>query len=568
MEYHWIIAAIFAVSGIACFAGAYRGSRLQNPDASLGLRVLLVVVGLWASLQAIQMSAPLFFTSTELMEQFSIVFFTTGLVVGFATVWAWLWFASAYTGRAFHRDPRFHLAAGAVYLSLTLIKITNPLHGQYFTAELATEPYVRLVIEQQPFYWFSFALAYGLTAVGLYMLLVMFYRSDHSTWTLSGLVLITGGSIIPKVISGYRPDLIPELSYEPVGVAIFALGALYVVEDTFLSLEASAKEKFVQETDEAIITIGTDGWIQDYNSRAEDFIAGLGTTITTVSDLKDKIPIGEINNGARVIQYNHPEGSRYYLVVDREIKVGPHQIGRALLLQDVTVSKQRQQELSRHNEQLEDMTGAIAHELRNTIAIMQGYLHNATDQLEEGNVDSARDSTTVAIETADRMEGVIDELHSLTKYAKSIDEFTEVDIKQVATEANQATKENISLQCNDLGMILADRGRLQYLLENVFCFAAYNKADTVTISMRDDGFTISDNGTHTSSEYGELLFEYEGSAPTSDAGLLLPNVKTIARVHGWKIGVDTDYTAGVRYHITNADVQVDASGRASLSTQD
>ncbi len=42
-----VIAAIFGAAALACFAGAYRGSRLRRRDARLGLRVLLVAVGVW-----------------------------------------------------------------------------------------------------------------------------------------------------------------------------------------------------------------------------------------------------------------------------------------------------------------------------------------------------------------------------------------------------------------------------------------------------------------------------------------------------------------------------------------
>ena len=90
-----VIAAVFGAAALACFAGAYRGSRLRRRDARFGLRVLLVIVGVWAGLQAIQMLV----TDRGL----AVALFTAGLMVGFGTVWAWLYCCSAYTGRDYHR---------------------------------------------------------------------------------------------------------------------------------------------------------------------------------------------------------------------------------------------------------------------------------------------------------------------------------------------------------------------------------------------------------------------------------------------------------------------------------
>lgn len=45
-----------------------------------------------------------------------------------------------------------------------------------------------------------------------------------------------------------------------------------------------------------------------------------------------------------------------------------------------------------------------------------------------------------------------------------------------------------------------------------------------------------------------------GSVPASDAGLTLPNLRMLARVHGWDVTVDTGYTDGFRIVVSGARV--------------
>ncbi len=54
---------------------------------------------------------------------------------------------------------------------------------------------------------------------------------------------------------------------------------------------------------------------------------------------------------------------------------------------------------------------------------------------------------------------------------------------------------------------------------------------------------------------GEAPFGYDEAAPMSEAGLLLPNVRTLARVHGWEVHLDSSYTAGVRYGAPGVTVE-------------
>ncbi len=162
MPIDWPLVAAFAAAAVACFAVAYKGSRLSNPDSRRGLRWLLLVGGAWAALQ----TGGLLVTD----ESVAAAVYTLSLVGGFATVGAWLYFCSAYTGNEYHRRPTYRAVAVGTYLVVVAVKVTNPIHGLYFSATVRTESTTLLLIDQGVLYWLSFGLSYALTGIGFLFL--------------------------------------------------------------------------------------------------------------------------------------------------------------------------------------------------------------------------------------------------------------------------------------------------------------------------------------------------------------------------------------------------------------
>ncbi|WP_253736439.1 PAS domain S-box protein [Halohasta salina] len=345
------IGLLFFAAAVPCFAGVFRVSRLQQRDVRLGLRALLLTVGTWALLQAAQMLTQ----STTL----ATALFTAGLIVGFGTVFAWLYFTSAYTGRTLHRQRSYRLFAVALYATVVLFKLTNPIHGLHFTAEMATEPYTRLVVDHGPIYWLLFLSAYGLTAIGMYFLVRMFRQSTQSTWKLTGLVGITGLAIVPKAVSAAYPAVLPELSYEPIGVALFALGALYLVEDTFLSLETPVRNQLFERTNKGVISVGSEGEIHEYNRQAATFFPALDGGIRTVDDLFGRLPVEQLTDDTRIVEADRNGEECVYLLTSRSLELGPHQVGRTLIVQDITESYERKQDLQLFRKAVDNASQAI-----------------------------------------------------------------------------------------------------------------------------------------------------------------------------------------------------------------
>jgi len=531
------VALVFGASALACFAGIARARLLRTPEARTGLRWLLGTVGVWALLEAGQVLAP--------SETISVGFYTAGLVVGFATPFAWLYFVSAYTGHRLHRDPILRVGAAGLYLSVVSVKLTNPIHGGYYATELVTDPFPQLVIEHAPLYWISFTAAYAITGVGLYLLIASFRQSPGSASGLVGLAVATTLPVIPRAASFLFPRTVPELGYEPIGVAVFAVGVLYVVDEEFVSLATPGRREFFDDSAQGAIMIDPDGRIWTWNDRAADLIPGLGDEIETLADVS---PTLSLEVGRQTIDFSHETGDRRYVVTTRDIAEAP---GSMLLFRDVTRASERRRELARHNRQLGEMAGAIRHELRNSLTILRFALERT-----ESSPDlppTARETVATALDATGRLEETTEQLHDLVRYARSVETHEMVDLRTCASRALPA-ESRIELSLRDDPTVEGDPARLEELFENAIEFAAYNDADELRVEALPDGFVLADDGRHASAEYGDRLFAYEDAAPTAEAGMTLPNVRTIAEAHGWTIAPDTEYEAGVRYVVTGATV--------------
>ena len=550
MSVSWPLVGVFFASTVACFAVAARGSRLGNPDSRRGLRWLLLTVGAWGALQA----SGLLVTD----ESTAAALYTLALVVGFATIGPWLYFCSAYTGCDYHRRRSYRLAALGVYVTVVTAKLTNPIHGQYFSATLQREPTRLLLIDQGPLYWSSFVLAYLLTGIGFVLLYRLYRQSERPPWTLAGLFAITGVASLPKAANLLVPDLISALTYEPVGVAVFAVGATVFAEERFVAEERATRRSIVERAAGGILVVDADGVVTEWNDVATTIFPALATgdTPIAIADLSSSLADDHDTGRPTLFETLVDEEMRTYLATSHPLEVGTETFGHTLLLQDVTTFERQRERQKRHEQQLADMSGAIAHELRNSVTVANGYLDVTLERLDADDPTAARESVETAQERVRRIEQSVEDLHTLVRYTHDAGEETFVDLERTVRAAAETVPGAPLITVCGNGSVLAAPTRLKHLLRNAVRFAVYNGASTLTIEMQADGFDITDDGRHDTSGCDDLLFAYESAEPTADAGMALPNVRALAETEGWTVSPDPTYTNGVRYRIRDARVRL------------
>jgi len=533
---------VFGLAALGCIASLPRALTVEDHGTRYGLVGLLACSGGWAAFEL------LFLLVGGPTAKYAA--YTGSLVVGLATVGAWLYFCSAYTGRRLHREPTYRRLAVGVYLGVVGLKLTNPVHGLYFDTQLVQEPFVHLTIRHGVVHWVVTGLSYALVGIGFFMLYEMFLSTDYDTAPLGAVVAVTA---LPAAfdILGVVTSVLLDVNHEAVGVAAFAVGVLYVYEEQFLSVQVTG------DVDDPVVFLDSERRVRDYNDHARttfpELEGAVGVRLGEV--LPEAVAAADDDQG--IVEREGDDRTRYYLVSDSAFSIARTDIGKVLVFADVTATERRRRELERQNEQLEGMAAAIRHELRNTLQVVSARVAIAGEAIEDGDVELARESFEAVAETTDRMERVVDDLSTLAQYGQTLDRTDWVEFEPgVRAARDRFDGDRLSLSVEGRGYVEAESGRFGALLENAFRFAAHNGASTVTVALRDGGFTITDDGDPPGEGDPETFFEYGGAVPGGETGVTLPNLRTLARVHGWSAEIDPDYRDGVRIVISGVETQV------------
>ena len=533
-------ALLFGVTALTCLGTIPRAlDRLDDSDTRVGLVALLATSGLWASVYVGRL--------LSVAPMLQLAFYVLGLVAGLASVGAWLYFCSAYAGKSLHERPLFRRLAVFAFAVVVAVKLTSPVHGLYFSATPTTDPFPHLMIRLGVIHWIVTGLAYALSAVGFYILFEAFQGSTHATSRLKLLAALAGLPVVFDLLSYSGVGPILTLNYEPIGVGLFAVGALYVADGSFVAVQRFGREQLLDELDEAVVIVDADRRIRDVNEAARSLFPGLagavGATLSAaVPALDDHLPV----EGSEVIQVGESTPPRRYLLSMQPLTVGQTAIGRAMVLTDVTDLERRRRQVQRQESQLDNFEEAITHELRNTINVVQGNIELVATELTLDD-DATQERIRTAAAAADRMGMIVSDLVTLARLGRTAEEIEPVDVAGAARRAFSAVAgADHSLTTTGIGEIHADRRRVERLFESLFEFAVRNGATEIEVTERDGALVVTDDGRPLSPGDVDRAFAYGQAVPDAESGMLLPVVRTLAAAQGWTVDVDPEYDEGVR----------------------
>ncbi|WP_436935713.1 PAS domain S-box protein [Halovenus marina] len=219
------------------------------------------------------------------------------------------------------------------------------------------------------------------------------------------------------------------------------------------------------------------------------------------------------------------------------------------ITQDITEQREREAEIKRQNERLEQFASVVSHDLRNPLNMVEGRLQLAKQECESEELTKA--------ETAlDRCQTLVDDLLTLAREGQSVAETETFSVSEVLKRswAVVATNE-ATLHVDTDQRIVADRSRVRQLLENLVRNAVDHGGDsvTVTVGALEDGFYVADDGPGIPEEIRDEVFESSYSTVPDNTGFGLAIVKEIVDAHGWDITVETSDAGGARFEITGVD---------------
>jgi signal transduction histidine kinase len=536
----------FAVAGVVCTVGARHAGRVEDDDTRRGLIGLLATSGGWAVSHAVLLVVP----STDLKTAVYLL----GLILGFSTVFAWLYFCSAYTGRRYHRRSAYRRAAVVLYLAVVAVKITNPVHHLYFTTTVVAAPFPHLAIRQGLFHWIVTGLSYLLAGIGMFALFEAFADSEYDATPLAGLVALAGLPVVLDVV-GYATPLLLDMIHAPLGVAAFTLGVLFVYEDRFFAVQLTGG------VTGPTIFLDHDGRIREFNHAARRLFPGLDGAVGEPVDAVPALAAAlDASDGIATVEVG--DERRHYVVSENGFEVGQGSLGRIVVLSDVTRIERQRRELGRHNRQLEDLSEGMRHELRNAVTVVRGNVRRAMRQLEDGDVDDAREALRTATETTDRTTQLMNDFATLAQYGRTVTDPVSVGVRETVEAAwpeEAACAADATLTVEGDGTVAADPARFELLFTRAFEFALDNGASTVAVESDENGITITGDGDPPQGDT-ERYFDYGDAVANTTSGTALPMVRTLAQVHGWHVRIDPDYREGIRLVVSWATRHVESDG--------
>ncbi|MFD1644379.1 hybrid sensor histidine kinase/response regulator [Haloarchaeobius litoreus] len=216
--------------------------------------------------------------------------------------------------------------------------------------------------------------------------------------------------------------------------------------------------------------------------------------------------------------------------------------------------RERERELRDQNARLEEFTNIVSHDLRNPLAVVRGRLDLARETGSDEHFDRAEASLT-------RIEDLVSDMLTLAKQGMVVGETEALYLEVVARRAWEAVETDGAglTVASDLPLV-ADQGRLQQLLENLFANAVEHgstgRSAAITVGELDDasGFYVADDGPGIPDEQRAQVFEPGFSTDEQGTGFGLAIVQQIARAHGWSVAATEADDGGARFEFTDVEL--------------
>ncbi len=223
-------------------------------------------------------------------------------------------------------------------------------------------------------------------------------------------------------------------------------------------------------------------------------------------------------------------------------------------------------DLNRANQLRRQMTADIAHDLRNPLTVIGGYL----ESLRDGVLKPSPERFETMYSEVQHLQHLVDDLRTLSladsgelRIHRQPVGAAELLAKVAAAYQHQADQQNIALTVNvgvGLQAINVDAERMEQVLGNLVSNALRYTPDggQIRLSAHPEAgavlLAVEDNGSGIQPEAIPHIFErsYRGdpSRAGNESGLGLAIAKSIVELHGGKIRVESKPEAGSRFLIT------------------
>jgi PAS domain S-box-containing protein len=547
--------------------------RERRTPTVLAFAALCVSASVWAGAYAVQLAAP---TLDAKLAAYGAVHLGAAFVGP-----AWLAFAVSYAGRDELLTRSTVAAVIAVPTALIVAFPTNPASVVLTDASLVTRGSTAfLVTGNGPLYQLHLAYSYLLVVVGVALILSESLRSGRRARRQAGLMVV--GATVPlalnvlHVLSLGPFGAVGTVNLTPVSLAVSTvLFGAALFRYRLFDLTPIASRVVLRQIGDGVVVLDRRGSVVDANPAAERLLGDrdrlLGTALSERIPAYDALGGDELSLDAdgsspvtiRADGREAGEQERHLRLTRSPLDRAGARYGWVVLIQDVTEAERRRRELERKNERLDAFASVVSHDLRNPLAVIDGYAELARDTGDLEHLDVIRD--TVA-----RMNDFLEDLLQLSQRGDTVTDLRRVSLAAVVEEATAAI-ENPDLTVSVAGdaRLTADRSRLRQALDNLLRNAG-DHADgpvSVTVGSLPTGFYVEDDGPGIPAADRGQVFDVGFTTRERGTGLGLSIVREIVEAHGWSIAATEGSTGGARFEVTGVEPAAGLGDEAAVEAE-
>ncbi len=326
-------------------------------------------------------------------------------------------------------------------------------------------------------------------------------------------------------------------------------------------------ESILQNLDAAIIVIDRENRIKEWNRKAEIIFGRLrermvGKILEEISP--ELAELQEVANKVYEVGETIDFSEYYMRLGDKElyldIRFSPLRNpslgiieGVIISVEDVTKRRELEMELKKQERLaiLGEMAARVAHELKNPIAVIGGFLRRLEKKLDDP--ETARKYLSILMDEAKRLEGIVGEILEFSREKRRL-EFEPVDLGEITRDVLELYSDKIKhkgIRLKAVGLdhgvvVNADRSRMKQVIINLVqnAIEACEVGGSIRIEVGLEGnsafFKIWNDGEPIPKDVIDRIFLPFFTTKTYGTGLGLPICKKIVEdEHGGRIMVES-----------------------------
>lgn len=225
-------------------------------------------------------------------------------------------------------------------------------------------------------------------------------------------------------------------------------------------------------------------------------------------------------------------------------------------------------ELERSNEELEQFAYVASHDLQEPLRMVSSYTQLLARRYQDKLDEDANEFIAFAVDGANRMQTLIQDLLSYSRVGKHKRNVISVDLEQqlqcvlinlkiIIEESNAQI-----IYPKELPQVMGDESQIQQLFQNLISNAIKYRAEDrpciIQLNYKQSGtmwqFTVQDNGIGMEEEYFKRIFvifqRLHGKEKFSGTGIGLAVSKRIVEGHGGKIWLESELGVSTTFYFT------------------